>query len=343
MIRRKKYDSYDNYQKDLKEIFADMKCTDVNEDENNEENIIMNGKLNKISKIFFILVAAIVIFTTVLKCGYTVNEQENAVVTTFGKPQLITDSGLHFKIPYIQKVQIVNISTFGIQIGYDEYGNSIENESLMITSDFNFVNVDFFVEGQVSDAIAYLYGAEEPEVILKTIAIACIRDTIGSYTVDEVLTTGKGQIQSDIKEKLVQRIEKENIGITVKNVTIQDSEPPTDEVKSYFKAVEDAKQNAETSVNQAKQYNSEQLPAAEATVNKTIKDAEAQKQQRVNQATAQVAKFNAMYKEYVKFPEITKERMYYETMEKLLPNVKIIIQDGNGDIVNVLNSKGGIN
>jgi membrane protease subunit HflK len=237
------------------------------------------------------------------------------------------------------------MSVRGMPIGYDpDTDTSIENESLMITNDFNFVNVDFYIEWQVTDAVAYTYAAEDPQLILKTLAMSYIRDTIGSYNIDEVLTTGKAQIQSEIKTKLMSRMEFEEIGITVRSVAIQDAEPPTAMVSNAFKAVEDAKQQAEKTVNEANTYRNQQIPAAEAKANAVMAEAEATKQARISEANGQISRFTAMYEEYVKFPEITKARMYYEAMEELLPNLKVIIQDGNGTIVNVLgqNSTNGV-
>lgn len=285
----------------------------------------------------------IFILVAVLLSVYTINEDEDAVITTFGTPSIVEDSGLHFKMPFIQKLDKVDMSVRGMAIGYDANGNSIENESLMITKDFNFVNVDFYIEYQVTDAVAYLYAAEDPVMALKTLAMSYIRDTVGSYNVDEVLTTGKGQIQSEIKEKLSARMEQEGLGITVRGVSIQDSEPPTTDVSNAFKAVEDAKQKAEETVNGAKAYQNQKIPAAEAQVKSIVETATAEKAARIAEAQGQIARFNAMYEEYIKFPDVTMQRMYYEAMEDLLPGIKVIIQDGDGTIVNILGNNGGTN
>ena len=207
---------------------------------------------------------------------------------------------------------------------------SIESESLMITSDYNFVNVDFFVEYQVSDPVKFLYASEEPVGILKTLAQSYIRDTIGLYPVDSVITTGKNEIQAEIKEKLISRLEQEDLGLHLVNITIQDAEPPTAQVLEAFKNVETAKQSKETAINNANKYKSEQVPAAEAKVDQILQQAEAVKEARISEAEGQVARFNAMYEEYLKNPLITKQRMFYETMEELLPGMKVIVDDGSG-------------
>lgn len=306
-------------------------------------NSTRDNEVSKIVRIVSLVAIGIFALILVFSSIYTINEDQDAVVTTWGQPSVISDSGMHFKLPFIQRVQKVDMSVRGMPIGYDAQGNSNENESLMITNDFNFVSVDFYLEWQVTDAVAYLYAAQDPELMVKTLAMSFIRDTIGSYSVDEVLTTGKAQIQTEIKEKLMNRLAAENIGVTVRSVAIQDAEPPTAEVVNAFKAVEDAKQNAETVVNGATAYKNQKLPAAEAQVKSIIEKATADKAARIAEAQGQIARFNAMYAEYIKFPNITMERMYYEAMEELLPGITIIVQDENGTIVNVLgkDAKGG--
>lgn len=302
---------------------------------------------NKVLKVFRIcrlVIIAVFVLILIFSSFYTINENQNAVITTFGQPSVVSDSGMHLKLPFgIQKVDKIDMSVRGMAIGYDSKGNSIENESLMITKDFNFVSIDFYLEWQVTDAQAYLYAAENPELMVKTLAMSFIRDTVGSYSVDEVLTTGKAQIQTEIKEKLMERLAAENIGVTVRSVAIQDAEPPTTDVANAFKAVEDAKQNAETVVNGATAYKNQKLPAAEAQVKSIIEKATAEKAARIAEAQGQIARFNAMYEEFIKFPDITMQRMYYEAMENLLPNIKIIVQDEDGTIINVMGKdvKGG--
>lgn len=264
-------------------------------------------------------------------CTYQIQEQEQAVLSTFGVPKAVSETGLHFKLPFIQKVYKVNTTIQGFPIGYEESTNeTISHEGIMITSDYNFIDVDFYVEYRIADPVKYLYTSQEPEEILKNISQGCIRTVIASYDVDSVLTTGKSEIQSRIKEMIMEKIEEQDIGIQLVNITIQDSEPPTQEVMKAFKAVETAKQGKETALNNANKYRNEKMPEAEAQADQIIQDAEAEKQVRINEAEAEVAKFNAMYEEYVKNPEVTKKRMFYETMEEVLPDMKLIIDDGSG-------------
>ena len=280
-----------------------------------------------------IIAAVIILVILALNSTYQIREQEQAVLITLGKAQSVTEPGLHFKIPFLQEVRKVNTTIQGFAIGYEtESDTSIVDDSLMITSDYNFVNVDFFVEFRYSDPVKAIYASEDPVAILRNISQSCIRTVIGTYPVDDVLTTGKNEIQAAIKEMILARLEEQDIGVQLVNITIQDSEPPTTEVMEAFKAVETAKQGKETALNNANKYRNEQLPLAQAQADGIIKDAEAQKTERINEATAQVARFNAMYEEYIKNPTITRQRMFYEAMEKVLPDLKVIIESPDGDM-----------
>lgn len=255
---------------------------------------------------------------------------------TLGKAKAVTDAGLHFKIPFIQQVKKVNTTIKGIPIGYEIVsGDYIDDEAMMITSDYNFVNVDFFVEYQVSDPVQYLYSSKDPESVLRNMAQRCIRTVIAGYDVDSVLTTGKNEIQANIKEMLIRELDQNQIGLQLVNITIQDSEPPTAEVMQAFKAVENAKQGKETALNNANKYKNEKIPDAKAKADQILKEAEVYKQQQIDQATAQAARMNALYDEYQKNPEVTKKRMFYEAMEEVLPDVKLII-DGSDGIQKIL-------
>ncbi len=289
-------------------------------------------KETNIPKTIGIAAIVLVLFMIITSSFYRVTEQENAVVTMFGQVIRTDSAGLYFKIPFIQKVQIVDITTHGTGIGYvvSETGQNIDDDSnsVMITSDFNLLDIDFYLEYKVSDPVAYLYNSNAPETILKNIALSSIRSTVVNYTVDEAMTTGKGQIQAEVKEAMVKELNERNIGLQVVNITVQDSEPPTEEIIQAFKAVETAKQGADTAKNNALQYQNEKLPEAEAEADRILQNAEAQKAARIAEAEGQVARFNQMYEQYKLYPLITKKRMFYETMEDILPELKVIITDG---------------
>ena len=221
----------------------------------------------KAGRIAIICVAAALVLLTVLTCLYTVDDKQQAVVTTFGKVTDVTDAGLHVKLP------------FGIQQ---------------------------------------------------------VRNVVGSTSVDAVLTDGKENVQMQVKDLVTDILAEYDIGLTLVDVRIQDSEPPTKDVIEAFKAVETAKQKAETVVNDAKAYENAQLPDAQAQADKLLQNAEYLKQKRINEAHEQVAMFKAMYDEYAQNPQITRSRMYYEAISQILPDVKILVNTGDGSDMNVL-------
>lgn len=300
--------------------------------------------LGKAKKITLGVFLGLFLVVTALQTTYTIEEDEHAVLKTFGSVQIVETPGFKFKIPYIQQVAKVSKASKQFSVGYDISTNqSIHKESFMITSDYNFVNVDFYFEYQITDPIKYFYASEEPELVVKNLAQSYIRDTVGSHTVDEVLTTGKYEIQSEIRTKLQERLTLEDIGIQVTNAVIQDAEVPTTEVAQAFKNVEDAKQGMETAINNANADKNTRIPAANAQADKIVKDAQAQKEALIAEAEGQVARFNSLYTEYKKFPLITKERMFYEAMEEVLPGMNIYITDGSTQTLLPLDSFSTIN
>jgi membrane protease subunit HflK len=299
--------------------------------------------LKKLRKTVALGVVIAVVLIGALTCFYTVDDKQQAVVTTFGKVTDTTDAGLHFKLPFgIQNVHKVDVNVYQkIELGYrsenSSDGYSVKtSESTMITGDYNIVNVDFFVEYKISDPVKYLYSSNDPELILRNLIQSQVRNVVGSSTVDAVLTDGKENIQMQVKELVTKILAEYDIGLTLVDVRIQDSEPPTKEVIEAFKAVETAKQQAETVVNDAKAYQNAKLPEAQAQADKLLQNAAYLKQKRINEAYEQVAMFTAMYEEYARNPEITRSRMYYEAISQILPGVKLYINTGSGSGVDML-------
>lgn len=297
-------------------------------------------------------VTAVFIVVGTLTFVYKVTEQEQAVVTRFGKVVDTKSAGLYFRAPYfIDRIHKVKTTTSGIPIGYTvdestkqdgQNPDTVSTEdSTMITSDFNLLDVDFYLEYRVSDPVKYLYSSSDPEGILVNLTKSAIRSVVSDYTVDAVMTTDKAKVQADIKSALSTALEKNDIGIQVVNLSMQDAEPPTAEIMTAFKAVENAKQDAATAVTNANKYKSEQMPKAEAEADKIKQEAEAKKAERIADASAQVAIFNKTFEEYQKYPLITKKRMFYEAMEDVLPDLKVVITDGNTQEILPLESFSG--
>ena len=313
----------------------------------NSGNSGFSGLIKTVTRSLGVILLVAVLALAFLTSIYTVDDKQQAVVTTFGKVTDVTDAGVHFRIPFgIQQVQKVNVNVYQkIELGYrsssaPDYNDPayietddeaiVESESRMITGDYNIVNVEFFVEYKISDPVQFLYSSNDPQLILKNLIQSQVRNVVGSTGVDAVLTDGKENIQMQVKELVTEILADYDIGLTLVDVKIQDSDPPTAEVVEAFKAVETAKQQAETVVNDAKAYQNAQLPKAQAEADQLIQNAEYLKQKRINEATEQVAMFNAMYEQYAQNPEITKSRMYYEAIQQILPDVKVYIDTTGG-------------
>ena len=295
----------------------------------------------KAGRIVTIVVLVVIAALLIGTCYYTVDDKQQAVVTTFGKVTDITDAGVHFKLPFgIQQVQKVDVNVYQkIELGYSSSGNDYlvnDRESTMITGDYNIVNVDFFVEYKISDPVQYLYSSNNPELILRNLIQSQVRNVVGSSTVDAVLTDGKENIQMQVKELVTGILQEYDIGLTLVDVKIQDAEPPTTEVIEAFKAVETAKQKAETVINDAKAYQNAQLPQAQAQADQLVQNAEYLRQKRINEAIEKVAMFQAQYAEYAQNPDITRSRMYYEAISDILPGVKLFINTGDKSDVQML-------
>src|SRR5690606_18285 len=227
-----------------------------------------------------------------------------------------------------------------IQIGYreDDRGNfyPVEEEALMITGDENIVWADAVVEWKIADVRNYLYNISDPEQFLRNAASAAIRSVIGSTKLDYAITEGKTVIQTEVKTKLDEILAMYETGIQVLDLKFQDIEPPEGEVQQAFKEVTNAREEKNTKINQAQKYVNDVLPKARGEAQALIEGAEAEKKSRILNAQGDVAKFNALYVEYANNPTVTADRIILETLERILPNAKIIITDGSGDTVKYL-------
>jgi membrane protease subunit HflK len=309
---------------------------------NNPPKKNSSGGITIKPKLIVMAALVVVLLIGVFTSFYTVDDKQQAVVTTFGAVTDITEPGLHFKLPFgIQRVHRVDVNVYQkIELGYitDPNGTAVTktSESTMITGDYNIVNVDFFVEYKISDPVKFLFSSSNPELILRNLIQSQVRNVVGSSTVDAVLTDGKENIQMQVKDLVTEILAEYDIGLTLVDVRIQDSEPPTTLVMEAFKAVETAKQQAEAVVNEAKAYQNAQIPNAEAQVDKLLQDAEYQYTKRVNEAEEKVALFKAVFAQYELNPEITLSRMYYEAIMEVLPGVKLYINTSDDDDMQVL-------
>jgi modulator of FtsH protease HflK len=271
---------------------------------------------------------------------FQVGAEEVGVITRFGKYTRIVESGLNFKIPLIEIVQKVPVERqqkqeFGfrtissdVRSEYTKQGTS--DESLMLTGDLNLADVEWVVQYRISDAYNYLFMVRNPESTLRDISESAMRQVVGDRTVNEVLTVGRTEVALAVKEQIQLLSDEYSLGIRVEQVVLQDVNPP-DPVKAAFNAVNEAQQEKETLINQAKSEYNRVIPHARGQAKETIQKAEGYATARVNNAQGEASRFNMLYLEYIKAPEVTKRRIYLETMQRVLPNLgNKIITDQEG-------------
>lgn len=290
----------------------------------------------------FISLVGIAILALFLVTGwYTVDESEQAALITFGKvEETITEPGLKFKMPWpIQRVEILSRGTFNLQVGYEEAdGEVIEftNEAKMITGDENILFADLAVQWRITDPELYLYSTEDPQQILHNATSASLRGVIGSSNIDDALTDQRPEIEAKVFENLVALLEVYQIGVSIQDVKLQDVELPTEEVRRAFTEVTDAREERLTKINEANKYRNQEINVAEGEIDAIMSRAEGTRTERVERARGDVAKFEALYDEYLVSPEVTRQRLVLETLESVLPSTEIYIMDSNNDTVSYL-------
>ena len=278
---------------------------------------------------------------------YSVGPDEVGVVQRFGKYNRVVGSGLNYHIPYpIETVKTPKVTEVKrIEIGFRTVGKNqyrtIEQESLMLTGDENIVDAELIVQYKIKDPIDYLFNFIGPELTLREASEASLRTVIGRHNIDEALTSGKLMIQEETKELLQIILDKYETGVIVVAVQLQDVSPPK-QVIDAFKDVASAKEDKNRMINEAEGYRNDVIPKARGQAQAMIRESEGFRESRIKRAEGDVAKFKAIVKEYTKAKEVTKERLYLEAMEEILPGIDIyIVPNGeDGNLFNLLNLTG---
>ncbi len=304
---------------------------------NEFSNPLVDKILKNFRSVALLLLAVVVTWLAFFQIG----PEEVGVIVRFGKFSRTVEPGLNFKLPFAEAVYKVPVERqqkmeFGFRTSRadvrSEYSRAgTKDESLMLTGDLNLADVEWVVQYRIDDPYNYLFKVRNPEVTLRDISEAAMRQIVGDRTVNEVLTVGRAEISSSLQEFVQQLCRDYSLGIKVEQVVLQDVNPP-EPVKGAFNAVNEAQQEKETLINQAKAEYNKVIPKAAGQAKETIQIAEGYATERVNNAKGDVARFNALYTEYVKAQEVTKRRIYLETMEEVIPKLgqKIITdQDGS--------------
>ena len=278
---------------------------------------------------------------------YSVGPDEVGVVQRFGEYNRVVGSGLNYHLPFpIETVKTPKVTEVKrIEIGFRTVGKNqyrtIEQESLMLTGDENIVDAELIVQYKIKDPIDYLFNFIGPELTLREASEASLRTVIGRHNIDEALTSGKLMIQEETKELLQIILDKYETGVIVVAVQLQDVSPPK-QVIDAFKDVASAKEDKNRMINEAEGYRNDVIPKARGEAQAMIRQAEGFRESRIKRAEGDVAKFKAIVKEYIKAKDVTKERLYLEAMEEILPGIdKYIVPNGkDGNLLNLLNLTG---
>jgi len=290
---------------------------------------------------------AVAAFILVFASFYTVEPEEVGVVQRFGEYQRTAEPGLNFKIPFVETTRIVPVERqlkqefgyrtvqSGVQTTYTKAG--YVDEYLMLTGDLNLADVEWVVQYRISDPYNYLFKIRNPEQTLRDMSEAAMREVVGNRTVNEVLTIGRASVAARVQEILQELNAEYESGIQIEQVVLQDINPP-DPVKPSFNAVKEAQQQRETLINQAESDYNRVIPRARGEAEQTIQQAEGYAINRTNTAEGEVAAFVQLHQEYTLAPEITKKRIYFETLQELLPTIgtKVITDQDGANVLPLL-------
>lgn len=297
-------------------------------------------------KAVFGAIAAIALVIGGLGSFYTVQVEEAGLVLRFGKHIDTVEPGLHFKLPFgIDQVVTVPVRRQQKQeFGFGTSGNSNESqwtspaemelEKNMVTGDLNAALVEWVIQYRITEPEKYLFRVRNPEETLRAASESVMREVVGDRTVDEVITIGRQEIESECTEKLKALVTLYELGITIDQIQLKNVDPPQP-VQASFNEVNQAQQEREKSINVANGEYNRAVPRAGGEAQKTISEAEGYATMRINEAEGDAERFNALFTEYQKASEVTRRRIYLETMEEVMPRLgkKVVIDEGASQVL----------
>lgn len=281
-----------------------------------------------------IVVAAIIFFGSF----YTVAPEELGVVKRFGEVVRTSQPGPHFKIPFVETVlkpQVTKVHR--IEVGFETIDpgpparyRAIKKEALMLTGDENIVQVEFIVQYKIKDPVAFLFNIRDQEKAIKDASESTMREVVGKNLIDKVLTEGRFQVQEEAKLLLQDILDRYGSGVSVVAVQLQDVLPP-DQVADAFKDVASAREDRERAVEQAEGYRNDLIPKAKGQAEQIINEAQAYREAKINEAKGDTARFLQVLKEYEKARDVTRKRIYVETMSDVLGRMEKVIIEGSAE------------
>lgn len=286
-----------------------------------------------------LIAGALLLALFVTLCTYIVKPGENVVVQRFGAwDRTKTEEGLSFKFPWpIEKITKVNVNEIRkMNIGFMEgFGRSssalqdVPEESLMLTSDRNIVDIDLVIQWNIKSAEDFVFNIKDQESTVKKVAESAIREQVGQTNMFPIITTERDRVAQMAKDIIQTNLDQYNSGVNVTQVLIQRAEVHPD-VQKAFQDVQSAKQDAEDVQNRARAYREDILPKARGAAIQLIQQAEAYKESTVAKSNGDADRFNSIYESYLSGQDVTRKRIYLETMEEVLSNAQKIILDSNG-------------
>jgi membrane protease subunit HflK len=299
------------------------------------------GGSGKASSIGFGLIAAVLIGLWAFSGLYTVEEGTRGVVLQFGKYTKTTMPGLHWYPRFIQTVEKVNIENIrGASIGFRSGGgarqttSSVGKESLMLTQDENIVDVRLAVQYKVKSASDYLFNVKDPENSLRQATESAIREVVGKNNMDFILKEGRADITARTRKLVQETLDLYKTGLYVTSVNLQDAQPP-EQVQDAFADAVKAQGDQARVINEAEAYANDILPKARGGAARQLAEANAYKEKVIADSTGEAARFTKVLKEYKKAPEVTRKRLYIESMESVLTNSSKVMVDvkGSGNLL----------
>jgi membrane protease subunit HflK len=275
------------------------------------------------------IIIGIILIIFLVSSVFTVNPEEIGVIQRFGKYTRVVSPGLNFKLPFgietVKKVERQLKEEFGFRtktagVRTEYAGRTFQKESLMLTGDLNAGEVEWIVQFRISDPYKFLFKVRNAISTFRDMNEALMREVVGDRSVSEVLTIGRVEIANTVTTKLQELCDQYETGIKVDQVVLQDVNPP-DPVKPAFNEVNEAQQEREKLINQARSEYNKVIPKARGDALRIIEEARGYAVERVNQSRGEATRFNAVFKEYIKAPEVTRQRIYLETMNDVLPRV----------------------
>lgn len=314
-----------------------------------EKNYEININPDWIKKYLGKIVIGLFLLIAIFSSVRTVGPEEEGVVVQLGEYNRTVQPGLNFMLPFgIEKMFKIPVQRqlkqeFGFRTtnagrSSDYVKAGYGDESMMLTGDLNLTDVEWVVQYRITDSFKYLFRVRNADKTLRDMSESAMRKIVGDRTVNEVLTVGRQEVASSVEVLLQSMCDDYENGIRIDQVVLQDVNPP-EPVKPSFNAVNQAQQERETLINQAEAEYNRVIPRARGEAEETIQLAEAFALNRVNRSIGEAERFSALFEAYMKAPEVTKQRIYLETMEKVLPKIgnKIIVDEKGNNVLPLLN------